>query len=367
MSDVRLDQLLEAGVHFGHQTRRWNPKMKPFIFTERNGIHIIDLQQTVGRLGDAMNYVRDLAASGGSIMFIGTKKQAQETIEQESARCNMPYVNQRWMGGMMTNFTTIQTRIRRLQELEARQEQGEFERLTKKEANLLIEEMERLQRLLGGMRSLTRVPNAVFIVDPHREALAVAEARRLSLPIVAMVDTNCNPDVIDFPIPSNDDAIRAIRLLSSRIADAVLEGMQQRESELARAESEAEAEAEFSEDGAEDEEKPATRVTLEEMAAERPRAADMPIDEDLGAEPLDREPDVVPGKTAAPLAEAPVGASEGAAEAAGTATEAPESVELEAPAPSAAGSATVPSAVEAALEREQASDDHAVESAEEEK
>ncbi len=263
---VSMKTLLEAGVHFGHQTRRWDPKMKPFIFTERNGIHIIDLQQTVGRLGEAMNYVRDLAGSGGVVLFVGTKKQAQETIEQEASRCGMPYVNQRWMGGMLTNFQTIQSRIRRLAELEAARERGEFERLPKKEASQREEEISRLNRLLGGMKTLARLPDAVFVVDPNREGIAVNEARRLELPIIAMVDTNCNPDLIDYPIPANDDAIRAIRLLTSKIADAVLEGAERREAELSKAEAEAEmaaAAGEAVEEG--EEEKPAVEISLAEM------------------------------------------------------------------------------------------------------
>ncbi len=277
-SPVSMKTLLEAGVHFGHQTRRWDPKMKPFIFTERNGIHIIDLQQTVTRLSDAMNFVRELAASGGTVLFIGTKKQAQETIEQEAARANMPWVNQRWMGGMLTNFRTIQTRIKRLKDLIAQRERGDFERLPKKEASALEEEIERLTRLLGGMQNLTKLPDAVFVVDPHREAIAVSEARRLSLPLVAMVDTNCNPDVVDYPIPANDDAIRAIRLLTSKIADAVVEGAQQRESELAKAEADAAAAAEEAalegELEPEAEIKPDVEVTEEEMAAPRPAESD---------------------------------------------------------------------------------------------
>ncbi len=265
---VSMKTLLEAGVHFGHQTRRWDPKMKQFIFTERNGIHIIDLQQTVGRLGDAMNFVRDLAAGGGVLLFVGTKKQAQETIEQEAGRCSMPYVNQRWMGGMLTNFQTIQSRIRRLTELESARDRGEFERRPKKEASELEEEITRLNRLLGGMKNLHRLPDAVFIVDPNREAISVAESRRLELPLVAMVDTNCNPDVIDYPIPANDDAIRAIRLLTSKIADAILEGVQRREAELSKAEAEAEmaaAEGEVEVEG--EEEKPHVEIPEMEMAA----------------------------------------------------------------------------------------------------
>lgn len=269
-SPVSMKTLLEAGVHFGHQTRRWDPKMKPFIFTERNGIHIIDLQQTVTRLSDAMSFVRELAAGGKTVMFVGTKKQAQETIEQEAARAGMPYVNQRWMGGMLTNFKTIQTRIKRLSDLTAQKERGDFDRLPKKEAASLDEEIQKLTRLLGGMQKLNRLPDAVFIVDPHREALAVAEARRLALPLVAMVDTNCNPDVVDYPVPANDDAIRAIRLLTSKIADAVLEGIQQRESELAKSEADAEAalEAGVEEELEPGEEvKPEVEVSLEEMEA----------------------------------------------------------------------------------------------------
>ena len=230
-SPIQMKTLLEAGVHFGHQTRRWDPKMKPFIFTERNGIHIIDLQQTVRRLEEAMNFARDLAAGGGTILFIGTKKQAQETIEEEAKRCGMPYINRRWMGGTLTNFQTILGRIRRLEDLELRHEQGEFDRLPKKEATKLADERERLERLLGGMRKQYRTPQAVFIVDPHREHIAVAEARRSEITIVSMVDTNCNPELIDYPIPANDDAIRAIRLLSGKIADAVIEGAQQRDAQ----------------------------------------------------------------------------------------------------------------------------------------
>lgn len=297
---VSMKTLLEAGVHFGHQTRRWDPKMKPFIFTERNGIHIIDLQQTVGRLSEAMNFVRDLAASGGVLLFVGTKKQAQETIEQEAARCGMPYVNQRWMGGMLTNFLTIQSRIKRLAELEAARERGDFERLPKKEASSLEEEITRLNRLLGGMKSLAKLPDAVFVVDPNRETIAIAETRRLELPLVAMVDTNCNPDIIDYPVPANDDAIRAIRLLTSKIADAVLEGVQRREAELSKAEAEAEMAAQEGEEeekphveiempveemmaaGASEPEKPAEAVAVEEEA--KPEAVEGPEEPSSAAE-----------------------------------------------------------------------------------
>jgi small subunit ribosomal protein S2 len=225
---VQMKTLLEAGVHFGHQTRRWDPRMRPFIFTERNGIHIIDLQQTVRRLDEAMSFVRQQASEGKTMLFVGTKKQAQDTIAEEATRASMPYVNQRWMGGTLTNFATILTRIRRMEELERRKEAGEFEQLPKKEAIKLQDELEKLQRMLGGLRKNYRVPDMVFVVDPHREAIAVAEANRLKLPIVAMVDTNCNPQLIDWPIPSNDDAIRAVRLIAAKIADAIIEGREQR-------------------------------------------------------------------------------------------------------------------------------------------
>ena len=229
MANVSMKMLLESGVHFGHQTRRWNPKMRPFIFTERNGIHIIDLQQTVRRLDEAMDWVRDLAAGGGHILFVGTKKQAQDAIREEADRAGMPYVNQRWLGGMLTNFQTIQNRIKLLDSLEQRRDNGQFEQLPKKEAIKLEEQIQRLNRLLGGIRSLNRLPDAVFIVDPQREHIAVAETVRLEIPIVAMVDTNCDPTVISKPIPANDDAIRAIRLITSRIADAAVEGNSIRE------------------------------------------------------------------------------------------------------------------------------------------
>ena len=225
---VQMKTLLEAGVHFGHQTRRWDPRMRPFIFTERNGIHIIDLQQTVRRLDEAMSFVRQQAADGKAMLFVGTKKQAQDTIAEEAQRASMPYVNQRWMGGTLTNFSTILTRLRRMEDLERRKEGGEFERCPKKEAIRLNDELEKLQRMLGGLRKTYRLPDMVFIVDPHREGIAVAEANRLKLPIVAMVDTNCNPQLIDWPVPSNDDAIRAVRLIAGKIADAIVEGREQR-------------------------------------------------------------------------------------------------------------------------------------------
>ncbi len=216
--------LLEAGVHFGHQTRRWNPKMKSYIFTERSGIHIIDLQQTVVKLNESYAYVRDLVANGGSILFVGTKKQAMEAVAEEASRCGMYYVNQRWLGGMLTNFQTIKARIDYLTDLEKRKANGDMERLPKKEVLKLGEEMARLNKLLGGIKTMGKLPTAVYIVDPHKEEIAVAESRRLEIPVIALVDTNCDPDVVDYPIPANDDAIRAVRLLTSKIADAVLEG-----------------------------------------------------------------------------------------------------------------------------------------------
>ncbi len=259
-SVVSMKLLLEAGVHFGHQTRRWDPRMKQFIFTERNGIHIIDLQQTVAKLTEAYNFLRDLSAEGGYVLFVGTKKQAQEAIEAEGKRAEMFYVKQRWLGGMLTNFRTIQTRIKRLDELESGKAAGQFERLPKKEASKLEEEIVRLNRLLGGIKTMKRLPNALFIIDPHKERLAVAEARRLEIPIVALVDTNCNPDEITYPIPANDDAIRAVKLLTGKMADAVIEGANMRkaaeEQEAAAEEAEAQALAKQEADDAEGEEKP---------------------------------------------------------------------------------------------------------------
>lgn len=228
---VSMKQLLEAGVHFGHQTRRWNPKMKPFIFAERNGIHIIDLQQTVSRLNEAYKFVATLTTEGESVLFVGTKKQAQEAVEQEAQRSGMFYVNQRWLGGMLTNFQTIQLRIRFLKELQARKERGEFERLPKKEAQRLEEQMNRLQRTLGGIKDMRRLPAAIFVVDTRKEHTAVLEARRLEIPVIALADTNCDPDEMDYPIPANDDAIRAVRLLCTKIADAALEGRRQLEAQ----------------------------------------------------------------------------------------------------------------------------------------
>jgi small subunit ribosomal protein S2 len=226
MSVVSMKQLLEAGVHFGHQTRRWNPKMKEYIFTERNGIYIIDLQKTVKKLDEAYEYVKNLAAEGGKILFVGTKKQAQESIQEEAKRCEMFYVNQRWLGGMLTNFKTIKKRIERLKELERMEEEGLFEVLPKKEVLNLKREKERLEKYLGGIKNMTSLPDALFIVDPRKEKIAVSEAKKLKIPIIAIVDTNCDPDEVDYVIPGNDDAIRAVKLITEKIADAVLEGKQ---------------------------------------------------------------------------------------------------------------------------------------------
>jgi small subunit ribosomal protein S2 len=230
---INMKALLEAGVHFGHLTKRWNPKMKQYIFTERNGIHIIDLQQTVSGLKAAMEYVSTLVANGGRILFIGTKKQAQEAIIEEAERAGQFFVNRRWMGGMLTNFKTIRTRLAYLAELEGRRARGEFGDLPKAEAMKLEEKIDRLNSLLGGIKDMRNLPDAVFIVDPHRERIAITEAIKLGIPVVAMVDTNCDPDEVDYVIPSNDDAIRAVRVITSKIADAAVEGTQRRESQSA--------------------------------------------------------------------------------------------------------------------------------------
>ena len=236
MAVISMKQLLEAGVHFGHQTRRWNPKMAKYIFTERNGIYIIDLQKTVKKVDEAYAFLRSVAEEGKSVLFVGTKKQAQEAIKEEATRAGQFYVNERWLGGMMTNFQTIQKRIARLKELEAMEADGTFEVLTKKEAQGLRHEMEKLEKYLGGIKEMNKLPGALFIVDPRKERIAVAEARKLNIPIVAIVDTNCDPDEIDYVIPGNDDAIRAVKLLTGRMADAVLEGRQGEDSEAEAAE-----------------------------------------------------------------------------------------------------------------------------------
>ena len=228
MAVVSMKQLLEAGVHFGHQTRRWNPKMAPYIFTERNGIYIIDLQKTVRKLEEAYMFVRDLAANGETVLFVGTKKQAQDSIRDEATRAGAHYVNARWLGGMLTNFRTI-GRIARLTQLKAMQEDGTFDLLPKKEVIKLNHEIEKLEKFLGGIKDMKKLPGALFIVDPRKEKIAVAEAHKLGIPIVAIVDTNCDPDEVDYVIPGNDDAIRAVKLIASTMANAIIEGRQGQE------------------------------------------------------------------------------------------------------------------------------------------
>ena len=242
MAVISMKQLLEAGVHFGHQTRRWNPKMAPYIFTERNGIYIIDLQKTVRKIDEAYMFVRNLAMEGKTILFVGTKKQAQESIEAEAKRCGMFYVNNRWLGGTLTNFRTIRTRIDRLNAIDAMEKNGQFDVLPKKEVIKLCAEREKLQKNLGGIREMRKLPGALFIVDPRKERIAVAEARALGIPIVAIVDTNCDPDEIDYVIPGNDDAIRAVKLIAGKLADAVLEGKQGEQSDAGDAPAEEAAE-----------------------------------------------------------------------------------------------------------------------------
>ena len=239
MSVISMKQLLEAGVHFGHQTRRWNPKMKEYIFTERNGIYIIDLQKTVKKAEEAYNFVRSVAEADDSILFVGTKKQAQESIEQEAKRCEMFYVNQRWLGGMLTNFKTIQTRIAKLRKIEKMEADGDFAYLPKKEVIKLKAEQEKLEKNLSGIKDMKKLPGAMFVVDPRKEHIAVMEARALGIPVVAIVDTNCDPDEVDYAIPGNDDAIRAVKLIASKMADAVLEGRQGEQMIDAAAEEEA--------------------------------------------------------------------------------------------------------------------------------
>ena len=246
MSVVSMKQLLEAGVHFGHQTRRWNPKMAPYIFTERNGIYIIDLQKTVRKLEEAYMFVRELSAEGKEVLFVGTKKQAQDSIREEAVRAGAHFVNARWLGGMLTNFRTIRGRIARLSQLKAMEEDGTFDLLPKKEVVKLNHEIEKLEKFLGGIKEMKKLPGALFIVDPRKEKIAVSEAKKLGIPVVAIVDTNCNPDEVDYVIPGNDDAIRAVKLIASCMADAIIEGRQgeQTAAEEAPAEEAVEAAAE---------------------------------------------------------------------------------------------------------------------------
>lgn len=266
MSVISMKSLLEAGVHFGHRTRRWHPKMRTFIFTERNGIHIIDLQQTMRQVNTAYSTIRDIVREGGLVLFVGTKKQAQETIKAEAERCSMPYVTERWLGGTLTNFRTIRGRVEYMVDLERRLTRGELDRLPKKEALLLRNELARLQTRIGGLRNMGHVPDVLFIVDVQRESLAVEEANKLHIPIVAMVDTNCDPDPIDYPIPSNDDAIRAIKLMAGKMADAVMEGLEMRtvdEADRAAAQPEA-----YEPEAAEISDKPEPEFERPDMAAD---------------------------------------------------------------------------------------------------
>ena len=290
MSTVSMRQLLEAGVHFGHQTRRWNPKMRPFIFAERNGIHIIDLAQTVKRLDLALDAIRETTARGEQVLFVGTKKQAQEPIIQDAERAGQPYVTSRWLGGMLTNFVTIKKRVGLLEQLEARQLNGDFERLTKKEAAGLSEDLRKLKLSLGGIRKMRRLPGAVFIIDPTRERIAVAECIKLEIPIIGTGDTNVDPDELDYIIPGNDDAIRAIRLLCSLIADAAIEGGRER---AARSDREPEPEPEM-----------AAAFDVDEMASADDLVAQLAAGGALTFEPDVEEEALLPGAATAVLAEA---------------------------------------------------------------
>lgn len=272
MSVISMKQLLEAGVHFGHQTRRWNPKMKRFIFTERNGIYIIDLQKTVKEVEKAYYFVRDVAMDNKAVLFVGTKKQAQDSIETEAKRCGMYYVSNRWLGGMLTNFKTIKSRVDRLKKIEEMETNGDMELLPKKEVIKLMHEKEKLLKNLGGIRDMKELPGALFIVDPRKERIAIAEARNLGIPVVAIVDTNCDPDEVDYPIPGNDDAIRAVKLITSKMADAVLEGrqgeqMEDEEQEAVELVSEEVMEANAAEEIAEE-------VAQEILAQEEPAAVE---------------------------------------------------------------------------------------------
>ncbi len=244
MGVVSMKQLLEAGVHFGHQTRRWNPKMAPYIFTERNGIYIIDLQKTVKKLEEAYMFIRDISAEGKEVLFVGTKKQASESVKEEALRANAHYVNARWLGGMMTNFKTIQRRIKRLEQLHAMEADGTFNLLPKKEVVKLNLEIEKLEKFMGGIKNMKTLPGALFVVDPRKEKIAVSEAKKLGIPVVAIVDTNCDPDDVDYVIPGNDDAIRAVKLIAGCMANAIIEGRQGEDAAADEAETETEAETE---------------------------------------------------------------------------------------------------------------------------
>lgn len=289
MSVVSMKSLLEAGVHFGHQTRRWNPKMKPYIFTERNGIYIIDLQQTVQMLDEAYSFVRDLAARGGQILFVGTKKQAQDAITKEAQKCGMHYISQRWLGGLLTNFKTIKNSIGRLKELEEMEVDGTFDVLPKKEVIGLQRERERLEKFLGGIKDMDKLPDAIYVVDPKKENIAVKEAQILNIPIISIIDTNCDPDEIDYPIPGNDDAIRAVKLITETMANAVIEGkqgvaMEDIEEDMAEEEAPAVEEAPQVEEAPVEEapapEEAVEEAEVEEVAEEAPEAEEEVSEED---------------------------------------------------------------------------------------
>ncbi|MBB1042537.1 MULTISPECIES: 30S ribosomal protein S2, partial [Dietzia] len=277
MAVISMKQLLDAGAHFGHQTRRWNPKMRRFIFTDRNGIYIIDLQQTLTYIDQAYEFVKETVAHGGTVLFVGTKKQAQEAIAEEAAKVGMPYVNQRWLGGMLTNFQTVHQRLIRLKELEAMEQSGGFEGRTKKEILMLTREMTKLARTLGGMRDMTKVPSVVWIVDTNKEHIAVGEARKLNIPVVALLDTNCDPDLVDYPIPANDDAIRSVSVLTRVIASAVAEGLKARSQAGKATGEEAEPLAEW-------EAEQLDQVTGETAAPEGETAAEAPAAEATATE-----------------------------------------------------------------------------------
>ena len=316
MAVVTMKQLLDSGAHFGHQTRRWNPKMKRFIFTDRNGIYIIDLQQTLVFIDQAFEFVKETVSHGGTVMFIGTKKQAQESIAEQATRVGMPFVNQRWLGGMLTNFSTVHKRLQRLKELESMEQTGGFEGRTKKEILMLTREMTKLARTLGGIRDMSKVPSAVWIVDTNKEHLAVAEARKLNIPVVAILDTNCDPDLVDYPIPGNDDAIRSAALLTKVVATAVAEGLQARASRSGGGEKPAEgvdeplAEWELEMLAAAGTDAPSAPTTAD-AAATAPTTADAaataPTETAAAVVPVTESPVAeVPAPAASPAAEAPV-------------------------------------------------------------
>jgi len=314
LAKASMKQLLEAGVHFGHQTRRWNPKMKNYIFTERNGIYIIDLQKTVKLMDTAYNFVRDMIADGGEIIFVGTKKQAQESIQTEAQRCGAHYVNHRWLGGMLTNFNTIRSRIDRMFDLEKMEVDGTFERLTKKEVLTLQNEKERLHKFLTGIRNMRRLPDAIYVADPRKERIAVAEARKLEIPVIAIVDTNCDPDEIDYPIPGNDDAIRAVKLITSVMADAVLEGKQISEEPEVPEDDEAEASETMVID-LDDEKEPDVESEKPSGEEEKPSGEEVEASEELATvysseEQVAEEPDLSVGEAIEDAAAADESAAE---------------------------------------------------------